>query len=214
MVDNVTPDVRDEARCEPVITVLIDAYNYGRFIEQAIESVLSQDFAMEQVEILVVDDGSTDDTAERVKKYGGAIRYLRKENGGQASAFNLGFAEARGEFVFTLDADDYFLPGKLRRVMEEFEKHPELGMIYHRLMELDDKSGKLREARFAFSLISGFLPDDKEKLVAVQGASDVEPGVPTVGGGTADALAGIDADQCGRVYRAAGGAAGAGAGAR
>jgi len=149
----------------PVITVLIDAYNYGRFIEQAIESVFTQDFAMEQVEILVVDDGSTDDTAERVKKYGEAIRYFRKENGGQASAFNLGFAEARGEFVFTLDADDYFLPGKLRRVMEEFEKHPELGMIYHRLVELDNKSGKLREARFAFSLISGFLPDDREKLL-------------------------------------------------
>jgi hypothetical protein len=149
----------------PVITVLIDAYNYGRFIEQAIESVLSQDFAVEQVEILVVDDGSTDDTAERVKKYGEAIRYLRKENGGQASAFNLGFAEARGEFVFTLDADDYFLPGKLRRVMEEFEKHPELGTIYHRLVDLDDRSGELREARFPFSAISGFLPHDKEKLV-------------------------------------------------
>ena len=149
----------------PVITVLIDAYNYGRFIQQAIESVLSQDFAMERVEILVVDDGSTDDTAERVKKYGEAIRYLRKENGGQASAFNLGFAEARGEFVFTLDADDYFLPGKLRRVMEEFEKHPELGTIYHRLVELEERSGKLREARFAFSLISGFLPHDKEKLL-------------------------------------------------
>jgi hypothetical protein len=67
--------------------------------------------------------------------------------------------------VFTLDADDYFLQGKLRRAMEEFEKHPELGMIYHRLVELDDQSGKLREARFAFSLISGFLPDDKEKLL-------------------------------------------------
>jgi len=149
----------------PVITVLIDAYNYGRFIEKAIESVLTQDFAMEQVEILVVDDGSTDDTAERVKKYGGAIRYLRKENGGQASAFNLGFAEARGEFVFTLDADDYFLPGKLRRVMEEFEKHPEVGMIYHRLMELDDESGKLRVTRVAFSAISGFVPNDKEKIL-------------------------------------------------
>ena len=132
------------------ITVLIDAYNYGRFIEEAIESVLSQDFAMEQVEILVVDDGSTYDTAERVKKYGGAIRYLRKENGGQASAFNLGFAEARGEFVFTLDADDYFLPA-IARMTEEFEKHPNWGIVDHRLMDLDDKSGKLREARFAFS---------------------------------------------------------------
>jgi glycosyltransferase involved in cell wall biosynthesis len=74
----------------PYVSVLIDTYNYGRFIEQAIESVLSQDFTMERVEILVVDDGSTDDTEERVKKYGAKIRYLRKENGGQASAFNLG----------------------------------------------------------------------------------------------------------------------------
>jgi GT2 family glycosyltransferase len=150
---------------DPFVSVLIDAYNYGRFIEQAIESVLTQDFAMEQVEILVVDDGSTDDTAERVKKYGAAIRYLRKENGGQASAFNLGFAEARGELVLTLDADDYFLPGKVRRVVEEFEKHPEVGTIYHRLVELEERSGKVREARFAFHPMSGFLPDDREKLL-------------------------------------------------
>jgi GT2 family glycosyltransferase len=149
----------------PSVTVLIDAYNYGRFIERAIESVLAQDFAMEQVEILVVDDGSTDDTAERVKKYGGAIRYLRKENGGQASAFNLGFAEARGELVLMLDADDYFLPGKVRRAVEEFERYPEVGTIYHRLMELEERSGKLREARVPFHAISGFLPDDKEKML-------------------------------------------------
>jgi glycosyltransferase involved in cell wall biosynthesis len=149
----------------PVITVLIDAYNYGRFIEQAIDSVMAQDYPMEQVEILVVDDGSTDDTPERVKKYGGAIRYLRKENGGQASAFNLGFAEAQGELVLTLDADDYFLPGKVQRVVDEFEKHPAVGTIYHRLVELEEQSGRLREARFAFHPMSGFLPDDREKLL-------------------------------------------------
>jgi GT2 family glycosyltransferase len=149
----------------PSVTVLIDTYNYGRFIERAIESVLAQDFAMEQVEILVVDDGSTDDTAERVNKYGGAIRYLHKENGGQASAFNLGFAEARSELVLLLDADDYFLPGKVRRVVEEFAKHPEVGTIYHRLMELEERSGKLRETRVPFHAISGFLPDDKEKTL-------------------------------------------------
>ena len=108
----------------PYVSVLIDTYNCGRFIEQAIESVLSQDYALEQVEILVVDDGSTDDTAERVKKYGAKIRYLRKENGGQASALNLGFAESRGEIVAILDGDDWWAQGKLRTVLKALEEHP------------------------------------------------------------------------------------------
>jgi glycosyltransferase involved in cell wall biosynthesis len=149
----------------PLVTVLIDTYNYGRFIGEAIDSVLSQDFPMEQVEILVVDDGSTDDTAERVKKYGSGISYLHKPNGGQASAFNFGLKRAKGEIVFLLDADDYFLPGKLRRIVEEFGKHPEVGTIYHRLEELDAGSGKTREARFGFVPVSGFLPADRDKLL-------------------------------------------------
>src|ERR1700756_5676379 len=113
----------------PLITVLIDKYNYGRFIEEAIESVLSQDFPAEQMEILVVDDGSTDDTAERVRKYGQRVQYFYKPNGGQASAFNFGFAQARGEIIALLDADDYWLAGKLQRVAEEFQKNPGLGMV-------------------------------------------------------------------------------------
>src|SRR5580692_197518 len=110
---------------QPLITVLIDTYNYGRFIEEAINSVFSQDFSMERVQVLVVDDGSTDDTAERVKKYGSRIEYFYKPNGGQGTALNEGFALARGEIVVLLDADDYFLPGKLRRVAEEFQNYPE-----------------------------------------------------------------------------------------
>src|SRR5215831_667914 len=102
----------------PLISVLITTHNYGRFIEEAIESVLSQDFPSDQVEILVVDDGSTDDTPERVKKYGLRIRYLYKPNGGQASALNFGIARACGEFIALLDADDLFLPGKLRRIIQ------------------------------------------------------------------------------------------------
>ena len=70
----------------PSVTVLIDTYNYGQYIEEAVESVLTQEFPREQREILVVDDGSTDDTAERLKKYSDDIRYVRKPNGGQASA--------------------------------------------------------------------------------------------------------------------------------
>ena len=60
----------------PHVTVLIDTYNYGRFIEEAVESVLSQDFPMDQLEILVVDDGSTDDTRQRVAKYASKIQYF------------------------------------------------------------------------------------------------------------------------------------------
>jgi glycosyltransferase involved in cell wall biosynthesis len=147
----------------PRVTVLIDAYNYGQFIEEAMESVLAQDFAADQMEIIVVDDGSTDDTAERVKKFGARVRYVLKQNGGQASAFNVGFAEARGEIVALLDADDYWLPGKLRRVVAEFEKHPEAGMVYHRLQEFDMRSGQRRDG--AFTAISGFVAKKREDLL-------------------------------------------------
>src|ERR1043166_8636595 len=74
----------------PFISVLIGTYNYGVFIEDAIDSVLRQTFAPGETEIVVVDDGSTDDTRERLKRYKGAIRYVYKENGGQASALNVG----------------------------------------------------------------------------------------------------------------------------
>jgi glycosyltransferase involved in cell wall biosynthesis len=132
----------------PLVTVLIDTYNYGHFIEEAIDSVLAQDFPAERMQIVVVDDGSTDDTAERVKKYGSRIQYFYKPNGGQASAFNLGLNKAQGEIVALLDADDYWLPQKLRRITEEFEKHPEAGMVYHQLMQFEMASGKREPAKF------------------------------------------------------------------
>jgi len=147
----------------PSVTVLIDTYNYGHFIESAINSILVQDFPMEEVQILVVDDGSTDDTARRVEKFGSKISYIRKRNGGQASAFNVGFASAKGKIVVMLDADDYFLPGKLRRVAEEFDKNPEAGLVYHRLLELYTDSNTFKEMHF--SATSGFLRLDMCELL-------------------------------------------------
>ena len=76
----------------PFVSVLIDTYNHERFIEQAIVSVLEQDFPSSQMEIIVVDDGSTDRTAEIVRKFESRVRLLRKPNGGQASAFNTGIS--------------------------------------------------------------------------------------------------------------------------
>ena len=115
----------------PLVTVLIDTYNHERYIEQALVSVLEQDFPASDMEILVVDDGSTDRTPEIVRKFAPRIRLLRKKNGGQASAFNLGLAESRGEIISFLDGDDWFAQGKLTAVMNALEEYPEVAAVGH-----------------------------------------------------------------------------------
>jgi glycosyltransferase involved in cell wall biosynthesis len=119
----------------PLVSVLIDTYNHERFIEQAIVSVLEQDFAPREREILVVDDGSTDNTPAIVRKFVPRVRYLRKDNGGQASAFNAGIPETRGEIVSFLDGDDWWVPEKLRRVVDVMLASPTVGMVGHGIIE-------------------------------------------------------------------------------
>ena len=148
---------------KPTISVLIDTFNYGQYVEQAIESAIGQDFPASEREILVVDDGSTDDTVERIRKFGKAITYFRKPNGGQASAFNFGLRYARGKYVALLDADDYWLPGKLARIAEEFERNPDAGMVYHAYCEWIASKGIFREAKLP--LVSGFLPANHDELL-------------------------------------------------
>jgi glycosyltransferase involved in cell wall biosynthesis len=148
----------------PRITALINTYNYGRFVGEAIESVLAQDVAPGEMEVLVVDDGSTDDTAAQVARFGERVRYVRKENGGQASALNVGFAEARGEIIATLDGDDLWLPGKVRRVLEEFERHPEAGMVYHPFEHWDVQRNVIEKDK-SFPGVSGFVPEMPEGLL-------------------------------------------------
>ncbi len=147
----------------PFFTVLIDTYNYGEFIEEAVSSVLAQDFPAAQREILVVDDGSTDDTRQRLQKYKGEILYLRKPNGGQASAFNFGFEHARGEVIALLDADDIWLPEKLGRVYEEFKRHPEVGMVYHRTHLWNGAEGISEDGYFI--PVSGDVPESRRALL-------------------------------------------------
>lgn len=102
---------------KPFASVLIDTYNHERFIEQAIVSVLAQDFPAGDREIIVVDDGSVDRTPEIVRKFEPQVRLLRKTNGGQASAFNAGIPECKGEIIAFLDGDDWWATGKLRKVV-------------------------------------------------------------------------------------------------
>ena len=100
------------------LSVLIDTYNHERFIEEAVLSVLGQDFPASDREILVVDDGSTDRTPEILAKFLPDIRILRKPNGGQASAFNYAIPECRGEIISMLDGDDWWAKDKLRSTCE------------------------------------------------------------------------------------------------
>lgn len=109
----------DTPASEPLFSVVIATYNYGRFVARAIDSVLDQ--TLDDYEIVVVDDGSTDDTQERLCAYAGRITSIRRANGGQASAYNDGIALARGRFVCILDADDELLPDAL----EVFARHIE-----------------------------------------------------------------------------------------
>ena len=147
----------------PFFTVLIDTYNYGGFIEDAVASVLGQNFPAEEREILVVDDGSTDDTQERLQKFGEAIRYFKKPNGGQASAFNFGFEQARGAVIALLDADDVWLPEKLGRVYEAFERHSGAGMVYHRV-HLWDGARDISEDVY-FAPVSGRVTESRRALL-------------------------------------------------
>jgi glycosyltransferase involved in cell wall biosynthesis len=116
-------------------SVLIDTYNQERFIEKAITSVLDQDFPASEREIIVVDDGSTDRTAEVVRRFEPQVRYIHKINGGQASAFNVGIPECQGEIIAFLDGDDYWLPGKLSRVAQVLRENPTVGLVGHGIRE-------------------------------------------------------------------------------
>jgi glycosyltransferase involved in cell wall biosynthesis len=114
----------------PLVTVVIPCYNQGRFLGEAIESVLSQSYS--DFEIIVVDDGSTDDTAQVASRYEEVheeVRLIRQENRGLAGARNRGLAEARGEYVVFLDSDDRLLPNALEVGVRELEARPQCALV-------------------------------------------------------------------------------------
>lgn len=122
---------------EPEVSVVIPTYNRGQSVCKAIESVLAQTF--DRYEIVVVDDGSTDDTRDRVSRYGGAVRYVHKTNGGVASARNEGLRHARGRYVAWLDSDDEWLPFKLELQMRVLRQRPNVSIVFSDFSGVDDE---------------------------------------------------------------------------
>lgn len=104
---------------EVPVSIIIDNYNYGRFLREAVDSALSQTYA--HTEVIVVDDGSTDDSREIIATYGDRVIPVLKANGGQGSAFNAGFKVSRGQIILFLDADDFLYPNAVAQVVEAYE---------------------------------------------------------------------------------------------
>lgn len=116
------------------VTVVIPAYNAAQYLSQAIESVLSQTFA--DFEVLVINDGSTDNTAEVAhlySKHDNRLRYFLQENQGVSIARNKGIELAKGELIAFLDADDQWLPNKLETHVRHFDSSPDLGISFGRV---------------------------------------------------------------------------------
>ena len=120
----------------PLVSIIINNYNYARFLAQAIESALQQTYS--QVEVIVVDDGSFDHSRQIIQAYGGRIVPVLKENGGQASALNAGFAVSHGEIVIFLDADDLLLPSMVQDVVDGFLSRPEIIRMQYRMAVINE----------------------------------------------------------------------------
>jgi len=130
-----------------LVSVIIDNYNYGRFIEEAIESVLRQTYT--NYELIIVDDGSTDNSRAIIdsyyKKHSDKIVPVYKENGGQASAFNAGFKVAKGDIIAFLDSDDYWFEDKLVKVVEAHKEH---AIVQHNLVKEEKKFYDVLESAY------------------------------------------------------------------
>jgi len=115
----------------PLVSIIINTYNYARFLPFAIESALAQTYP--RLEVIVVDDGSTDDSQTVVVAYTDRIIAISKANGGQASALNVGFSASQGEIIFFLDADDVLAPTIVAQVIERFQPNPTIAKVLFRL---------------------------------------------------------------------------------
>ena len=112
----------------PLVTIVTPSYNQGRFIRATIESVLSQDYGA--IEYIVMDGGSTDNTAAVVREYSSRLKWISEKDRGQSDAINKGFRMAKGEIVSWLNSDDFILPGAVSLAVKAFEAHPQIMAVY------------------------------------------------------------------------------------
>ena len=122
---------------EPLVSIITPSYNQGRFIEATIQSVLEQDYP--QIEYLVIDGGSTDESVAILKRYDDRLAYWESQpDRGQAHAVNKGLIRARGNILGWLNSDDVLAPGAVRHAVQIFLDQPEIDIVYGRLARMDE----------------------------------------------------------------------------
>jgi glycosyltransferase involved in cell wall biosynthesis len=117
------------------VSIAINNYNYSHFVGQAIESALAQTY--QPVEVIVVDDGSTDDSWQVIQQFGTRIQAIRTENGGQGSAYLAAFERCTGDFVLFLDSDDLLDPNAVERCMQQFATNPKASKVQYQLRAIN-----------------------------------------------------------------------------
>jgi glycosyltransferase involved in cell wall biosynthesis len=122
----------------PRVSAIIPTYNYARYVVAAVESALSQSF--EDLEIVVVDDGSTDDTRETLRHLGARIRYIPQAHRGLAATRNVGIGVSRGRYLAFLDSDDLWLPDKVSMQVARLDAEPAVGLVYTEATLFNDES--------------------------------------------------------------------------
>ena len=116
-----------------LVSIIINNYNYDRFLAEAIDSALNQSY--DKIEVIVVDDGSTDNSRQIIAKYGERIIPILQPNGKQAAAFNSGFAKSKGEIIIFLDSDDYLFPQAVEKIVAVWRQN--LAKVHYRLSVVD-----------------------------------------------------------------------------
>ena len=147
-----------------LISVIIPTYNSAKFLSQAIDSAIKQTY--QHLEIIVVDDGSTDNTKEIIKRYIPKINYIEQINAGPARARNAGVYHARGQYIAFLDSDDIWLPNKIEMQMKVFSEKPDIALVYGKIVNFNNNTNE-DLAEFPQECYSGNIFDHllREQLI-------------------------------------------------
>lgn len=124
----------------PLVSIVINNYNYGRYVRQAIDSAFAQTYP--NIEVIIVDDGSQDESRNIIREYEGRAAVVLKDNGGQASTFNVGIARARGRFALLLDSDDFLFPDAIASCVRVFPDG--YSRLFFRLKTVDAEGHPVR----------------------------------------------------------------------
>ena len=185
------------------VSVIIPNYNYARFIGEAIESVLAQTY--QPLEIIVVDDGSTDDSIKVIESFGDKVKLIRQENGGVGKARNTGARNSNGDFLAFLDADDIWLPEKIEKQIAKFDVDTEIGLVHCGMREFNSVTGELIKIHLEGGegwVATDLLLNEKPVVVGPGGSIVVKRKVyEDVGGFDENLKNGEDWEFCYRVAR-------------